>query len=125
MDYKATAKYIHMSPRKLRLMADSIRGMSVEEALAGLDAASQRSAKPLAVLIRSAVANAKVKNGKVGLLTVLKLEVDGGPAMKRWHAVSKGSAHAYKKRMSHVNVTLSEEKIVPPVIEKKEVTKEK
>lgn len=110
MEYKATAKYIHMSPRKLRLMADSIRGMSVLEALAGLDAASQRSAKPLAVLIRSAAANAKVKNAKVGPLTIFKLEVDGGPAMKRWHAVSKGTAHAYKKRMSHVTVTLTEEK---------------
>lgn len=108
MDYKATAKYIHMSPRKLRLMADSIRGMGVEAALAGLDAAAQRSGKPLAVLIRSAVANAKVKNAQVGPLMILTLEVDGGPAMKRWHAVSKGSAHAYKKRMSHVNITLSE-----------------
>lgn len=110
MDYKATAKYIQMSPRKLRLMADSIRGLSVLEALAGLDAASQRSAKPLAVLIRSAVANAKVKNAKVGPLTIFKLEVDGGPAMKRWRAVSKGSAHAYKKRKSHITVTLTEEK---------------
>lgn len=110
MEYKATAKYIHMSPRKLRLMADSIRGMGVLEALTGLDAAPQRAGKPLAVLIRSAVANATVKNAKIGPLVIFKLEVDGGPAMKRWHAVSKGSAHAYKKRMSHVTVTLTEEK---------------
>ena len=49
-----------------------------------------------------------MKNAQVGPLMILTLEVDGGPAMKRWHAVSKGSAHAYKKRMSHVNITLSE-----------------
>ena len=99
-----------MSPRKLRLMADSIRGLSVEAALLALDAAPQASGKPIAVLIRSALANAKVKNAQVRSLIVSTLDVDGGPAMKRWHAVSKGSAHAYKKHMSHVNVTLTEAK---------------
>lgn len=109
MDYKATAKYIHMSPRKLRLMADSIRGLHVSNALTALDAASQRSAKPLATLIRSALANAVAKkSGSADNFIIFKVEIGGGPAMKRWHAVSKGSAHAYKKRMSHINVTLQE-----------------
>ena len=125
MEYKATAKYIHMSPRKLRLMADSIRGMGVLQALGALDAAAQASSKPLATLIRSAVANAKTKNVEANTLIIFAVEIGGGPAMKRWHAVSKGSAHAYKKRMSHINITLKEVAVEKPVIAKKEVTKEK
>lgn len=113
MEYQATAKYIRTSTRKLRLMADMLRGMTAEAALAQLSHSPKSSSAPMAKAIASAVANAKQKQAKTETLTVKAIEVMGGPAMKRWHAVSRGQAHPFKKRMTHVRVIVgdtSEEK---------------
>lgn len=108
MEYQATAKYVRMSPRKVRLVADSVRGMAVAKAVFALKATPRHAADPVLKLILSAAANAKVKNADADALVVSSIDVMGGPALKRWHAASRGMAHSYKKRMSHVKVVLSD-----------------
>lgn len=109
MDYTATAKYIRTSTRKLRLVADSIRGLSPADAVARLNILSKQAAGPMARVISSALANAKQKQAKAEALRFKTIEVMGGPVMKRWHAVSRGQAHPYKKRMTHVRVVLTDQ----------------
>ncbi len=111
MDYEATAKYIHMSTRKLRLVADSIRQFSPASALVALDHMPKFAAEPIASVIRSVLANAKQKQAKEEMLRFKTIEVMGGPAMKRFRAVSRGQAHAYKKRMTHILVVLTDERV--------------
>lgn len=110
MEYQAIGKYIRGSARKLRLAVDAIKTMDPEKALMSLDALPKRAADPLSDVIRSALANAKQKTGSAGGLRFLRIEVNQGPSMKRWHAVSRGQAHAYKKKMSHIRVVLTDEK---------------
>lgn len=110
MEYQATAKYVHMSTRKVRLVADAIRKMSPSQALMHLTIAPKKAAKPLAQVITSAMANAKVKGANTDVLTFKTIEIMGGPMMKRWHAVSRGMAHEYKKRMTHIRIVLADTK---------------
>jgi large subunit ribosomal protein L22 len=108
MQYTATAKYVHTSTRKVRLVADAIRGMNAEKALIKLTVISQHAADPISAVITSALNNAKQKNAQTDQLVLKQLDVMGGPMMKRWRAVSKGMAHGYNKRMTHIKVTLEE-----------------
>lgn len=98
-----------MSPRKVRLVARAITGKNVAVALSALMALTKIAAEPIGKLIASAVDSAKQKKGNTDALVISSFDVMEGPVMKRWHAVSKGSAHAYKKRMSHIKVVLKEE----------------
>jgi large subunit ribosomal protein L22 len=109
MDYQATAKHIHVSTRKLRLLADSVRRLAPSVALAQLAHMPKTAAGVLAKVMASAVANAKQKNAQEEQLRIKIIEVMGAGGMKRWHAVSRGQAHAYKKRMTHVRVILTDE----------------
>lgn len=111
MEYTGTAKYVHMSPRKIRLLADSIRGMEIESVLSQLRATNQPVAKLCVKVIGSVVANAKNKQADILKLWIKTIDVMEGPVMKRWHAVSRGMAHPYKKRMSHIKIILSDERI--------------
>lgn len=111
MDYQATSKYIRRSTRKLRLVADSIRSLAPTEAILHLERMMKQSAEPLADVIKSALANAKQKQVEAGVLRFKTIEIMGGPSMKRWRAVSRGQAHAYKKRMTHIRVILTDEKL--------------
>jgi large subunit ribosomal protein L22 len=120
MDYTATIKYIRTSPRKLRLVADAVRPLPVERALGALLRLPQAAAFPLADAISSAVANAKAKQADVAGLTFKTLEVGQGPAMKRIREISRGQAHGYKKRMSHIRVVLTDDQ--KSVTVKKRVT---
>jgi large subunit ribosomal protein L22 len=108
MEYSATSKYIHTSTRKLRLIADAIRRISPSEALVQLAHMPKVGAKEIENVIASAVANAKQKQVKVETLKFKRIEVMGGPVMKRWHAASKGQAHPYKKRMTHICIVLTD-----------------
>lgn len=109
MEYQATAKYVRTSTRKLRLVADSIRKLSPADALVRLRLMPKQATKPMIQVIQSAIANAKEKQAKVEALRFKTIEVMGGPVMKRWRAVSRGQAHSYKKRMTHVRVVLTGE----------------
>jgi large subunit ribosomal protein L22 len=109
MEYQATAKYIRISPRKVRLVVDGIRKITPEKALLKLSLMPKRAAEPVVKVLLSAIANAQSKNVDVTRLIFKKIEVMGGPALKRWQAVSRGTAHAYKKRMTHIQIVLSDD----------------
>ncbi len=109
MEYQATAKYVRVSTRKVRLLADSIRGVAPTLAVEILGHDPKSAAGPLKTVIASALANAKQKQGAVDRLHFKLIEVMGGPGMKRWHAVSRGMAHGYKKRMTHIRIVLTDE----------------
>jgi large subunit ribosomal protein L22 len=96
-----------MTPRKVRLVADLVRGLSANEAEAQLVMQRRRAAKPLLKLLRSAIANAK-QNGKTNIdtLYVQSIEVNQGPMLKRYLPRARGSASPIEKKMSHVTLTL-------------------
>jgi large subunit ribosomal protein L22 len=103
-----------ISPRKVRLVADMIRGKSVEQAQTILVHADKKAKHPLATLLDSAIANAKNNFSieKAGLM-VKEIRVDQGFVLKRSMPMSKGSAFPIKKRTSHISLVLA------PAAEKK------
>lgn len=108
MEYQATAKYLRDSTRKVRLVADAIRRMSVDQALIKLTLMPKAAAEPMLKVLRSAVSNARKTEAEANTLVIKEIDVMGGPVMKRFHAVSRGMAHSYKKRMTHVKIVLSD-----------------
>lgn len=109
MEYQAVAKYIRMSPRKVQLVARSVHRLKPMAALSRLQTLPKRAGRPIVDVVASVIANAKEKKADIAGLLIKSIEVLPGPVMKRWRAVSKGQAHAYKKRMSHIRVTLTDE----------------
>ncbi|MDO4573813.1 MAG: 50S ribosomal protein L22 [Planctomycetia bacterium] len=107
MPYKALYRYARISPRKLRYMADLVRGKYADEALEILKYQPNRGARMVEQVINSALGNARDKNErKVGELRITELCVDGGPMFKRFRPKARGSASVIKKRTSHIRVTL-------------------
>lgn len=103
----ATAKYIRISPYKVRGVLDLIRGKSVEEAAAILQYSSLAGAAPARKVLLSAAANAEHNQGMDrNDLFVAECFADGGPHLKRMQPVSKGRGHAILKRTSHITVIL-------------------
>ncbi|HEX9243356.1 MAG TPA: 50S ribosomal protein L22 [Anaeromyxobacter sp.] len=104
----ATLHYLRIAPRKVRLVADHVRGQKVGDALALLKFTPQAAAAPLAKLLRSAVANAEQKGGHVDVdaLFVKTLMVDQGPKMRRFMPRAMGRAYRVEKKTSHVYVEL-------------------
>jgi large subunit ribosomal protein L22 len=104
----ASLSFLRVAPRKVRLVADEVRGLPVGDALAILKYTPQAAAKPLAKLLRSAVANAEQKGGRVDVdaLYVKTLTVDQGPKMRRFLARAMGRAFRVEKKTSHVYVEL-------------------
>ncbi len=115
MDARARLMNYRVSARKARLLADQIRGKGIEEALTILDLSPKRFAKPLAKLVRSALANAGEKNSRdhagidVDNLVVEKICVDQGPSMWRIRPRAQGRAAWIQRKTSHVQVILAEE----------------
>lgn len=109
MEVKASLKYLRISPRKVRLVADLIKGLSVKVAEANLLHVSKRSSNPLLKLLKSAVANAEHNFGlDKNNLFIRAIRVDEGPALKRWRPRARGAAFSIKKRTSHIFLTLKE-----------------
>ncbi len=104
----ASLRFLRIAPRKVRLVANEVRGQKVGDALAMLKFTPQSAAEPLAKLLRSAVANAEQKGGRVDVdaLFVKTLTVDGGPKMRRFMARAMGRAYRVEKKTSHVYVEL-------------------
>jgi len=104
----ASLSFLRVAPRKVRLVADEVRGLPVGDALAILKFTPQAAAKPLAKLLRSAVANAEQKGGRVDVdaLVVKTLTVDQGPKMRRFMPRAMGRAYRVEKKTSHVYVEL-------------------
>lgn len=96
------------SPRKVRVVANAIKGKMVKEAKSRLDFITKRATGPLHKLLNSAVANAKNLGAKVENLIVKSITVDGGKILYRRRPVSHGSAHTIHKRTSHITIVLQE-----------------
>ncbi len=110
MQARAIARNIGMSPRKMRLVIDLIRGRGVNEAYAILQFSKKAATRPIEKALRSAVANAQQKADATGEyldvdeLVVQEAYVDEGPTLKRWRARAMGRASPIMKRSSHVTI---------------------
>ncbi len=109
---KAIAKSISMSPRKVRLVVDQIRGLPVNEAYAILQFSKKAASEPVGKTLRSAVANAQYRAQDEGdvidvdELFVKEAYVDEGRTMKRWRAAAMGRAAPLRKRTSHITIVV-------------------
>lgn len=123
MEVKANAKFIRMSPKKIRLIADLIRGMNVKTAEAQLKFKVKLAAGPVLKLLKSAVANALHNfNLKEENLFIKTIAVNEGPSLKRWAPKAFGRATPVIKRSAHVNIVLDEK--IPGTAIKTESLKE-
>lgn len=99
-----------ITPRKMRLVADMVRGMEVNKALNVLQHNSKFASKSLSTLLRSAIANWEQKNEGESIeeanLIVSRVEVGGGTMLKRIQAAPQGRAHRIRKRSNHVTITI-------------------
>jgi large subunit ribosomal protein L22 len=103
------ARYIRIAPRKVRLVADMIRGEKADKAKSILQFTVNRSALPIAKLLKSAVTSAeKDKGWSSENLKIEKITVDEGPKLKRWMPRARGSASPIQKKTSHITITLNE-----------------
>lgn len=105
---KAVLKNYRQSPRKVRLIADLVRGKKADEALTILKFVDKRAAGPFAKVIASAVANAKSQGKNVDKLFIKTVAVDKGTVFKRFMPRARGSASRINKRNSHISVELGE-----------------
>ena len=116
----AKLRYLRITPRKVRLVADLIRGKKVSQALNFLEFLPKRAALPFSKLLRQAIANAK-HNFQLdeSNLYISKILVDEGPKLKRWMPKARGQADEIYKRTSHITLILNEIEKKPK--EKKEI----
>jgi large subunit ribosomal protein L22 len=105
----ATHRYARIAPRKVRLIADMIRGLDVQDALNVLKFTPNRAAPMISKVLTSAVANANEGEADVEVLVVQEIRVDEGPTMKRFRPKDRGRAHSILKRSSHITVAVAEE----------------
>ncbi|HXT02532.1 MAG TPA: 50S ribosomal protein L22 [Elusimicrobiota bacterium] len=107
-EVRAVAKWVHMSPRKARLVTRHISGRSVPEARTVLAFTQRAAAREIEKVLRSAVANAEANHGLNGdNLVVSAAYVDEGPVMKRWRARARGRVARIKKPTCHITVKLT------------------
>lgn len=126
MEVVARASFIRTSPRKLRLVAQGVRKLSLPEAIVFLEALENRASLPLLKVVKQAIANA---TNNLGLdqesLKIKKIEISQGPIYKRWRVVSRGRTHEIQKKTSHIMVILAgEEKVKKRPLEKVKSKKE-
>ncbi len=107
MEYRAIHRYADMSPRKIRPVADLIRGKMADEALELLRYLPSKSARLVEQVLKSALGNAEDRGAAdMDELFVLESRVDGGPMMKRIQPRARGTAYPIKRRYSHIHLTL-------------------
>lgn len=107
MAVKAIAKGVRISPRKVSVVASLVRGRTVSDALTILAHTPRRAATPVAKVIKSAQANADHNHGyKPDSLRITEISVTPGVRYKRFRPVSRGMAHPYQLRTSHIRVVV-------------------
>lgn len=110
MEAKAVAKFIRVSPRKARIVAENIKGKAVEEALNILRFTPQKPAEILSKVLYSAISNAEQMPGvDVDSLIVESVVVNEGPTWKRIKPRAMGRAYRVRKRTSHITVVVKEQ----------------
>lgn len=112
MEVKSVAKYVRISPQKVRKLAGAIKGKPVEAGLEMLKFMPQKAAKIVDKTIRSAVANAdQHQDLDVDSLVIRNVFADQGPTLKRFRAKARGRGTRILKRTSHITVILAEDTI--------------
>jgi|UniRef100_A0A7C3WM69 large subunit ribosomal protein L22 len=110
MEIKASARYVRVSPTKLRLVARPLKGLKVEKALSLLRFLPQKGARLVSKVVESAVANAEQRPQiDVDTLVVKNIYIDGGPMLKRFRPRAMGRVNQILRRTSHITVVLAEE----------------
>jgi len=105
---RASARYLRTSPRKVRLVADQVRGLPITDARALLEFSPRSAARDVAKLIDSAAANAENNHDLVSdEMRIAEIRVDEGPTLRRWRPRARGRATKIDKRTSHLSVALS------------------
>lgn len=109
MEYIAVSKNVKMSPRKVRLVANAIKTLKIEEALSTLEHVQKRAALPIRKTIKSALSNAQNNHGaKAENLLIKEIKIDEGIRYKRYHYAGRGRIHPYIRRSSHITVIINE-----------------
>jgi len=109
MEIKAKLNYLRIAPRKMRLVADLIRGKRVLEAQNILNFTVKRAGLQLLKLLRSAIANAKHNFGlEESNLYISEIKIDEGPKIKRWKPKARGEISEIQKKTSHLSLVLKE-----------------
>ena len=112
MEVRAVAKYMRISPRKVRMLTDAVKGKPVEAALDVLKFMPQKAASMVEKIMRSAVANADQRpDVDVDALVVANVVADPGPVLKRFRPRARGRATRILKRTSHITVILAEKSV--------------
>ena len=105
---RASARYVRVTPRKARLVADQVRGMATTEALPLLRFSPRGASRDIQKLIESAMANAENNHDLVAdEMRIAEINVDEGPTLRRWRARARGRATRIDKRTCHVSVALT------------------
>ena len=120
---KATLGNFRQAPRKMRLVANTVRGKKETEALVNLDFVAKKASLPIKNLIMSAVANAKNLDIPTENLIIKTIKVDSGSILYRRRPAARGSAHPIRKRTSRIFIELAENPVIKSV--KSKVIKEK
>jgi large subunit ribosomal protein L22 len=108
MEAKAIVRDVRISPRKMRVVANLVRGRRVDEAMAMLKHTPKRSGQVIHKLLLSAIANAENKGASdVDALIVRGCSIDNGPIIKRWLARAMGRANRIQRRTSHVTILVA------------------
>jgi large subunit ribosomal protein L22 len=109
MEVKAISKFQRISPRKVREVAQTLKGTPAQDTLDQLDFIPRKSARLLAKTLKSAISNAENNhNLSAHRLVIKSATVDEGPTIKRFKPAARGSAHAIAKRTSNVTIILTE-----------------
>ena len=109
MAVQAKMRHLRMSPRKVRLVADLIRGCTADKACQILSFTNKAAARELLTLVKSAMSNAQQKGvADPASLYVKSIMVDGGPMYKRFMTRARGMSNRILKRTSHISLTLDE-----------------
>jgi large subunit ribosomal protein L22 len=130
MQFKVTQKNTRQTPRKVRLVANAIKDLPLDQAIKQLGVMDRRATVVMLKTIKQAIANAKNNHGvSADKLAIKEILINVGPTYKRFNPVSRGRAHSIKKRTCHISITLEEktekksEKEVVKVEKKVEVKK--
>ena len=106
MEVKAEQKFVRMSPRKIREIVPIVKSLTPAKALEVLPFIRRSANEPLIKVIKSAIANAKVRGLNEADLIFKEIQIGEGPRLKRWRPGARGRTKPYKRRMSHIRVVL-------------------
>lgn len=111
LEARAKARWVRMSPRKMRLVANMVRGKVVNEAVDRLHFSLKRASEPIEKTVRSALANLLAMEAAAKLnpdeVFIKEIRVDEGPTLRRWRPRAMGRATRIRKRTSHVTVIVA------------------